>query len=259
MRKMIRLVVICVASVFVTAAYAVVIVDYAGGGATLNSRAADTAELMGHTWNFSDTTALFNPPSPPGRNDTIYGGLITAWGVPQTVLNNQLLVRQLGFDNSVQTYVNTGDNSGGTSFKGMYVWEKTDFLNGADSMKLGFSAGDTLAVNFTLLNATTRDIRFVVKQGGIWYISNQKKVDATVGIYSLEPAVFPSWAPVNTADYSIGTFSPTVFTNIQAVGFYMDYSKPDNNVQIKFDGVQVNATAASASPALKLMVITGRP
>lgn len=218
------------------AASASLIVDYTPDGTTVNSRAADSDTQTGDTWTFSESTALFLKAG--AGNMEIYGGMTTTWGATQDAAP---AFRQAA-GGYLQVYVDTPNDTQGTSLKGMYAWRQSEFINGGDAAQVGFSSGDTLSANFSILNGASRDIRFTVKQGDTWYVSNQSKTDNTTGTYSLDPSTYTGWAVMDTSDYSWGEFSGTTFTDVQAVGLYMNYSKTDNNVQIRMDDFQVNGT-----------------
>lgn len=244
-----RIITICIVSfVLGTAPFASakLVVDYTHVAGNIDARTADVSSDASRVWNFSDTTKLIDEVAGVGEtNVTLYGGMTMTWS-PSVTYNPYL---RNNVANGFQATLGAPSQTG-SSVKGVVVWNKADFINGADSETVAFAAGDSISMNLTQVAGNPRDLRFVIKQGGDYYISNQKKTDTATGTYSLEPNAFQTWAPLSTADYSIGAFvAGTTFTDVEAVGFYVDYSKTVTGVTaVKFDDFQVNIATGEEPP-----------
>lgn len=227
-------------------ASAALIVDFTpvDPGVNVNSRAADSDTTTGDTWNFSDSIALIA--SGGGSNDRMYGGMVTTWSSPFTYAP---ALRHLGTTRvtQVQVYPST-TASYSTSAKGIFLWNKADFLNGTDSQTVVFSAGSLLSVNLTTISAATRDFRFVVNQGGTYYVSNSNKTDATAGVFSIDPSTV-SWRTVSTdGSYTVGDTASTITLNdVQAVGLYINATRTGTG-NLAQTNIQFNDFQAIAIP-----------
>jgi len=222
-------------------ASATLIVDLNPPAITVNSRAAETSTTTERTWNFSDTTVLIN--SGGGSNDKVYGGMTTGWSAASESATS--VVRWL---NTSVFQVQVLQGTANTFAKGIVLWNQADFLNGADSQTVGFSAGDSLSVNFAAIGATTRDFRFVVNQGGTYYVSNVNKTDATAGVFSIDPAAV-SWRTISTdGNYTIGgTASMITLDDVKAVGLYINASRTGNQTNIQFNDFQASVIPEPAT------------
>lgn len=230
-------------------ASAAVIVDFNREGVSANAlaRAADINTTLGDTWNFSDSTPLIS--STDGTNSTVYGGMATTWST-STDYNPNL--RHLASEFQIQVQSGLGN----TAAKGMLVWKKEDFLNGANAQTVGFSSGDSLSVNFTTIAVSSRSFRFVVNQGGSWYVSNIQKSDTTTGVWSIDPTSY-SWRTITTdGNYTIAASGAMIaLDDIRAVGLYMDVARTGNQTLIKFDGFQANVSAIPEPGTLGLVAL----
>ena len=226
--KTIWMLIISVA-VFATAE-ATRIVDYAGFGSNANSRPADVDTTTGDTWHFSESAPLVQHTWL--TNGTVYGGVNTTWSVPMAYAPNLWL----GATFEVRVIP---DNSSDTALKGIVFWKKDDFLNGAGTGQAGFSSGDSLSANITIVSGTSIDIRFVVKQGGQWYVSDTKKTAA--GLFELDPSA-AMWRTISTGDYAIGDEVSVELDDVEAVGLYTSASGPAQQSRVTFDRFSADAT-----------------
>lgn len=208
---------------------AAIVVDFTTNLGTTNSRAADINTQNGDTWNFSTTTALINDTTlaPGESNKRVYGGVITAWSTAQNYapLNRILDVADPNPDR-LQLQVNPGNLTGGTSAKGVWLWNKADFLNGFSSGTLSIAAGDSLSLDIFQLSGGTSS-RFVVNQAGTYYVSNASR--NTTGTFSIADLSTQTWAALNTTDYSFGSFSSVTLDDVQGVGVFFNLAPSGNN------------------------------
>ncbi len=224
------------------------IVDF-GAGSSTNSRPAEIQADTGYTWNFSETEPLFAEST--GQNRTIYGGVMTAWS-PATNYMPQL---ELGNDSIVAKVDPSGANvkSWDTQLQGMYVWSKDDFLLGSNGT-LSFTNGNAMILSVDSAWGAFPN-RFVVKQEGTYYVSDASQSGA--GILLIDPSSETiNWAPVSTNDYSIGSYGPMSFTDIEAVGIYFSQSRTGNNIYLTFDDFQVRANV-EVSPITEISDVSG--
>lgn len=206
---------------------AAIVVDFTTNLGTTNSRAADIDTNTGDTWNFSATTALIEDTTPQAgeSNKRVYGGAITTWATSQAYAPlNRILDTTTDF---LQLQVNPTTLTGGTSAKGVWLWNKADFLNGFNSGTLSIGAGDSLSLDIFQLSGGTTS-RFVVNQAGTYYVSNASSANTT-GTFSIADLSTQTWAPLNTTDYSFGSFSSVALNDVQGVGVFFNLAPSGNN------------------------------
>ncbi|TVP82448.1 MAG: PEP-CTERM sorting domain-containing protein [Puniceicoccaceae bacterium] len=139
---------------------------------------------------------------------------------------------------------NTGGTAGdySTTIQGMLVWKKENFLNGFDAQPVQLNSGDSLSITWTQIAATTVDVRFVVQQGGSYYVSNSGfsslVANNDLTTFSVDPAQ-TTWALIDTSDYSIGSFSSVVLADVEAVGIYFNASRANQQTIISFNDFKV--------------------
>ncbi len=219
-------------------ASAVQVIDFASTNpSNVDGRAADTQTMTGDTWDFSDSTPLISGGT--GTNTTVYGGAITTWTASHATYHS--VVRILASNNSIQIQANP-NNGSNTTTTGMIVWDKADFLNGASSQTLGFSNTDSFSVNVGFLaSADSVSMRFVVNDGGTYYVSSTEKTTNSVGAFSLDDPTDDTWATISTSNYSIGSFSSHTFTDVQGIGLYLDTANTNNQSNFRFDSFTASA------------------
>ena len=244
MKKRVRILAGTVLAMSLSASAALV-VDFnrAGIGGNVNARTVTTSTLFGDTWGFSDTTALISEAY--GVNSTVYGGLITTWSLSK---DYSPLFR---FNKpNFQVQVKTGDLSD-TTAKGITLWNQADFLNGADTGTLEFGNGSSLYVNLTAVVGNARDVRFVVNQGGTYYVSGTQTTANGAQAFSIADVTADTWAPISTTDYTFGAvFSELTLDDVQGVGLYYDLQRTANISSIKFNGFQADVIPEPATLGL---------
>lgn len=224
-------------------ASATVVVDYTHVAGNIDARGADSDSITGDTWNFSDTTELVGEAAGVGEtNVTYYGGMKTTWSVAQSYAPN---VRN-NVANGIQVQVNPGTTCD-TAMEGMLIWKKADFIHGGSAATLGFNTGDSMSLH--QLNTPIGNLQFVVKQGGLYYVSDQINDTTASQNISFDPST-GLWAPISTADYSIGSYGVLSITNIDAVGFYVSLAATTAQSHLRVDDFQVSAcTNATPGPS----------
>lgn len=236
-----------------TSASATLIVDFDPPINTVGARAADVETPGGHTWDFFASTNALLTGGTDGQNTTVYGGLTTTWENPEYSPNFRFLSNAGG--SRFQLQVNPGTPS---SAKGMLLWNKSDFLNGGNSGSVRFEAGGSLAINITTnVSASTRELRFVVNQGGNYYVTDTAKVSPDIESYAIDPSAV-SWRPISTdGNYTIGEIVAITLDDIRTVGLYFDIVR-ENTTQIffQFDDLTADATVI---PGIETLVVDYDP
>ncbi|MFA5688203.1 MAG: PEP-CTERM sorting domain-containing protein [Kiritimatiellales bacterium] len=183
-------------------------------------------------WNFSEN-ALF-------ANNQIYGGFKYSWSSASDfspalqVQASQMLLR-----------IYCQDINSTNAMTGMLCWEPSSNVSVAN-------VGDSLlsaAVSASGGGQTTIDYRFIINQGGIWYVSDTIKDNASASTTITVDPLDTAWRVISTTDYFFDANSQdaVVFDDIQAVGLYIDGYRvaADMNVKVtefKFTAVPEPAT-----------------
>jgi hypothetical protein len=246
-----------------SSASATLVVDFTNANATspVSASGKDIDTATSESWNFDHSSPLFNG-TVPGSNTRIYGGLNSTWAnsFPSYNTTIQLLSAQPRLYVQVNPATPSATNFN-TAIEGAFVWKKEDFLNGGDVQTVQFNPGDTLSVNLTQIpaSAATVDIRFIIQQGGVYYVSNASKTTSTIEAFSVTPTS-TTWATLDTSNYAIGAFNSIAFNSVQAVGLYVDIARTNAQVIFSFDDFQANATVIpepSAFAALSGLSVLG--
>lgn len=204
------------------------------------ARAVDSDTPTGDTWNFSDTVAMIDGTAEEnfGRSNLrIYGGMKTYWS-PE--VDYEPGNRLPSWDTVYQLQINSdGDGAGGVAtegYRGMLVWNRADFLNGAGTNAIAFNALSSMTAGFSVMNGT---YRFAVNNAGTYYVSQTSFSGA--GPAALGPAA-DNWAVISTDEnYTIGTYTAQQFSDIRGVGLYMEGEETGNQVLVKLSDFQVSA------------------
>ncbi|MDF7824612.1 hypothetical protein P4B35_11360 [Pontiellaceae bacterium B12227] len=146
--------------------------------------------------------------------------------------------------NFLLTVTPAGDVTNGTSIlqSSLIHYNAEDFY---DSLEVGETI-TSLEMNLIELDADDAAVRFAVKNDGQWYVSFTKAT--TAGSFSLPvPTAEAAWgaltpsssgsASLMTADGIVYDTSGASFTNVEAVGFFMEGSGgvAENKVRFKYD------------------------
>lgn len=206
------------------------IVDFCGDGSKSFAREADSETKTGCLWEYSESKALIHCRSISGL---VYGGMCTSWSVERSYAPNFWL----GPDFRIQVALGAGVK---TSAKGMLVWKKSDFLNNANFEDVSFAAGNSLSADLDMISANRCDIRFAVKQGEVWYVSDANA--RRNGLFTIDPTA-TGWRLIDTGkNYTIGSEAVSVvFDDVQAVGLYMDAVRDKDQTRVVCKAFKVDA------------------
>jgi len=173
-------------------------------------------------WNFSDTEPLIT--AAQGTNAVVYGGIFDTWSVAASYTPQLRFYQGVEIQNQVLP-----SNGSDTTATGMLVWKKEDFLNGVATQTVSFASGSTLSCSVNTL-AGSGEVRFIVKQDGSYHVSAASATAS--GAFAVDPSA-TDWAPISTADYSIGSYAPNSFSNVQAVGLYYSTARNGNQSNVR--------------------------
>ncbi|MFA5688201.1 MAG: hypothetical protein WC959_03490 [Kiritimatiellales bacterium] len=245
---------ICFVSTLAVSISAVTVVDYdrseeAGTPNTVgnSARNPDVSTPTARMWNFSTTEELLKD-DVKGTNNTVYGGMNYSW----TAVETNVLFRY--YNDAIQLSV--GGAGTDADLTGIIFWDKSDFLNNADTQLVGFSGTDSLSASFeTRSGGTTWDIRFVINQGGTWYVSDQNITATGSGVFSSVPAT-GTWHAISTnGNYTISvTAEPITFDNVLAVGLYINGARKNGQVTVRINDFIADATVGSGR-TLRLVIM----
>lgn len=251
--------IICFVGCLTAAAGAGEIVNFIYNGAnSLFSRTANVNVDGEMTWSFSDEVPLGGAASAEGNSSTdVYGGVSVTW---ESAGPASLFVRYAA--------IVTGDYAGGLQVRalsgdtydravGIFAWPRSVFTGG-DGRYL-FTTNDQLSAVFAIQASLGEcDIRFAVKTSSGWFVSEQTW-DRTADSAQLVNPLSENWAPVNTSDYTIGSFFPLSLSDVRGVGLYFDVKGIDPEMpaaQIRVGNFR--ATAAKVVPSFTVSGDFGR-
>ena len=214
-----------------------------------SARTPDSFTALSSTWNFSDTTKLIT--STKGTNATVYGGMAATWTTAQT--NNYTPLLQWSVDvPGFKVRVNPDIPATATATKGILLWKKADFLNGMNTNTVGFISGNSLTADVGVTGSA--ELRFVVNQGGAYYVSDTNSTVA--GVFTIDPTT-TLWRTLSTDNsYTIGTTAVTLTLNdIQAVGIYMSGARTGAPVttMVTVKSFKANVTVVPWSVSIMLL------
>jgi len=226
-------------------ASATLVVDFNTSSDYRNSRAKDANTDTGDIWNYSDTIPLLDDVN--GQSGKIYGGVITGWSVPQPDYNPWVLKNP---NDGFVAHVTPPDKSGTQSATGAYLWVKSDFLEGTTEI-VQLNPGDSITYDFNGMTGGNQEIRLIVKQGGITYISQWW----TAGYTNVtKDPTETNWAVLDTTDYTWGDFSPLTLEAIEGAGVYYTLSVTGDQCLARIFDFQIDATVVPAPGTDELIV-----
>lgn len=220
------------------------------GNASANREILFASDNFSATWTFRDYDPDMSPEqnqervflaAGSGTNTRIYGGLSTHWQN-----SNSVTIPNPRFQSGSEFIVNVngGGENANNSASGILLWNKADFLNGADSRIVELDAGSTFRVNIGSTAAmTSAEFRFVVNQGGTYYVSDAST--GSSGDWTLTVRNMTRWRTVSTdGTYSIGEIADELtLDNVLGVGLYFETQRLNTANQLivrinEFDVVQ---------------------
>jgi PEP-CTERM motif len=155
-------------------------------------------------------------------------------------------------------------------FSGLFLWQKADFINGANNQTLGIDANSTITIKRVAGSGTIFRLTFLVEDGStIYAMQGQSNDGSGTFIQSLANQTWAVFDPSTTMEFNGPTngasFAPHTFTNITGVGFTWDLNGALNGGTFPTTGndIQVpgfSATLATAVPepsSFTLVLVAG--
>lgn len=209
--------------------------------------------VRGPVLGYSGTVANLTPgggyTAPSGKSSTFYGGWSASSGtgpaVPggasgtQSGLSSRSVLQNGAGGQPGEDIMYLALDTPAPAFRGLFVFEKNDFLNGMDAGTVAFDASSELS--FTGLVGGYRPIlRWVVLDGSTWYISDASFTGtgsflfwgAAVSSTLSDPnsQLWASYVPIESDSagpylYNAAPasgYAAHSFSNVQAVGVYFD-------------------------------------
>lgn len=209
--------------------------------------------LRGPVLSTSGTVANLTPgggyAAPSGKTSAFYGGWSSSSGTDPAVpggasgtesgLNSRSVLQNGAGGQPGEDIMYLSLNTAAPAFRGLFIFEKDDFLNGMNAETVAFD--ETSELSFTgLVGGYRPNLRWVVLDGGTWYISDVSFTGtgsflfwgAAVSSTLSDPnsQLWASYIPI--ASDSAGPYLYNAapgsgygahsFSNIQAVGVYFD-------------------------------------
>jgi len=184
-----------------------------------------------------------------GNNTRFYGGAVSFFAnkKPQWAEGGINVDHALRDDLNLHSYATEGGDKGVRTF-GVWLWKKADFRNGGDQYPVSFDAGSLIGVYVSRDWNDYEEGRFIVQDGGKFYISEFTFGKKTQTLFSVAPdqtrwAEYALAGPYQIEFKSAGaTFEKMEFKDVQACGWYI--AKPTlgrASLWIKWHGFAIKA------------------
>lgn len=159
--------------------------------------------------------------------------------------------------------VNSG--TGDFTIDAVILWDQTQFGNGGSTQTVGFNAGSSITLtvgDVGIQSLDDADVRFVVNDGGTYYITEALTDAATPMTFSLSDPNAADWATFSPSatDFTIAGnidsgFATRTFADIQSVGYAFSHSAPSGQRYSASD-FEVNAVLVP-EPATATLLLAG--
>lgn len=174
-------------------------------------------------WHASEY--LFNGGSPGTR---IYGGAVITSAGDSLTGNNHIWINSSSDD----LVIRMDGGSGPSEARGLFLWDSSDFLVPGSKFAFDDTAESSLEVTAGAAYFGVGGTRYVIRDGGIYYISSLEGITGSTGTYSINGAS-PGlqWATFDPAEFatfdndagnlglpSLGAFETMTFQNVTGVG-----------------------------------------
>jgi hypothetical protein len=162
-------------------------------------------------------------------------------------------------------YLESSDNSWryrlgpvaiGDRMGALMLWKKVDFLNGGNAAAVSMDATSSFTVNTDTFGSgfVNKEVRFVVQEGGSYYISDSvsSAIDSDVDSTLSNPES-ASWFAYDPATDMLaqGASATLAFIDITAVGVYVEFgSTAAGNQTLAINNFQVDAIPEPATIGL---------
>lgn len=225
---------------------------------------------------FSDTAAL-SPASAwngTGANAIFHGGLqivrLNAAAVTPAAAFTTTLNQNDPVPDRVRIGVNTAPGEAIDLISGVLVWTKPGFLEGFSTQRAAFAGSAADGLSVWLNNVTNASLRFVLRQGSDYYVSESTYGGAFAAglLISLNGDSLGNerWAPWNPQDlrFTGTSFVPMDFDDITAVGLYFESTRAGTpllpagqNFNLTLDSLVLGAGPPPPTATLTLSAANG--
>ena len=219
---------------------------FGGNGNFTRAKSVDADDQS--AWDFSETVPFGGALTATGNSSiNVYGGLSITWATaaPSTPTARYCSTNTItgAYGGGLQVSVKAGDTF--NAVKGLYVWMKSDFLKAASRYEM--DTNDVLTATYTTQASVGKcEVRFAVKNGDTWLVSETAWTGAQVQTAVLTNPASVNWATMDTANYSFGDFSPISLSDVRGVGLYFSAENDGAFNQAQMRLAYLNATATPA-------------
>lgn len=236
-----------------------------GAGNAYDNDALFDDSVMGRL--YSSSTA-FNPTSGYDMGATsarFYGGATTFSKNGAHVDGfTELSILNQGSNDSIHLHTDSGTDD--HTMHAFLFWDKTDFLNGSDSAgSLAFDQDSMFSLSTSQVSngsAGSQDLilRWAVRDGDNWYLSSATNIlspndTLTDNLYGRDWATFDPTASYLNFDQDSAAFGvqSSTFTDITAVGFYIDHDLATGQPHIHIENFSAAVVPEPGSAVLLLL------
>jgi acetyl esterase/lipase len=218
---------------------------YNGGNSNF-ARTKSTDADDQSAWDFSETVPFGGALAASGNSNTeVYGGLSITWATaaPATPVARYCNAVTGVYTGGLQVISSAGDTF--NAAKGLYVWRKSDFLKAASRFEM--TTNDVLTATYaTQASSGKCEVRFAVKNGSTWLVSETAWTGAQTQTAALTNPAAINWAMIDTSNYSFGGFFPVSLSDIRGIGLYFSVQ---NDGEFKWGQMRLAHLNVTATPA----------
>lgn len=215
---------------------------------------------------YSSTRAF--SPSSGYSGPTFYGGG-SVHRINSTINDgfSELSVLNQGGNDSLHYHIDTGGDA--HTFHLLVLFDKADFSNGADTaLGIGLNEGEfSLSTAQASGHHTDEILRWVVRDGSQLYVSEATTLLTNNSDFNVPYSSLTSWSAYNPNDVNpagtgmeadlwsvdfneAGPFSSHTFTDVTAVGFYIEHEAATGPIHVHIEGFGATLVPEPSVPML---------
>ena len=211
------------------------------------------------TWGYGSSAPLLSPAA-NYSGQAIYGALQNTPGSGVAANLGSARIENVASVDELRIWGST-PSAGQTSTVNAFIFFTP---NVASTDTVTFTAGNSaLSATVSLPSAASRETRFAVQSGGVWYLS-QTVATTSTSLFTLDDASIALWgvwdptgAPLSAVPTSFTTLG-SAFTDIEAIGFYSIATRSDGNgARITATNFTANATVVPEPASIALLLLGG--
>lgn len=153
----------------------------------------------------------------------------------------------------ITTSINTGVASDPltSSIQSIYIWQKENFLNGGDANPVALN---DITLN-TGVNGGAGSLRFVVQNGSNWYVSDSTTTqDLSLSSFTTSWYDYDPVEDFTDFTGAIAGVTTNDFTDVTAVGLWMDKTATGQYIVRTFQSIDVDATVVPEPSTYAMLV-----